>query len=83
MPTGLEVLAAFIGLFCLLKICSFSDCRWLSVLSKWIYFPGSNYSNCVYCLLLLVVFGGRSQESCWCCRPAPRCWVGHLCKSQP
>lgn len=75
MPMGLEVLAAFSRLFCLLKICSFPDCWSLSVLSKWIYFSGSSRSSCLCCLLLPVMFGGRHQESCWRCCPAPRRWV--------
>lgn len=75
-PMGLEVLAACSGLFCLLKICSFPDCWWLSVLSKWIYFSGSRSSSCLCCLLLPVMFGVRHQETCWHCCPAPRRWVG-------
>lgn len=74
MPMGLEVLAALCGLFYLLNICSSPDCWWLSVLSEWIYLSGSIYSSCLYCLLL-VLFGDRSQESCWCCCPTPCCWV--------
>lgn len=45
MPVGLEVLAAFSGLFCLLKVCSFPDCRWLSMLSKQISFSGPSVAD--------------------------------------
>jgi len=75
MLMGLELLAAFSGLFCLLDICSSPDYWWLSVLSKWIYFSGPSYSSCLCCFLLLVMFGGRSQDSCWCCCPSPCHWV--------
>lgn len=74
MPMCLDVLAAWSGLFCLLSNCSFPDFSWLSVLSKWIYFPGPSYS-----LSAQPPPPGDARrqpsESCWHCCPR---WMHHM-----